>query len=677
MEVADEKKRLIPTKSQHKYQRTVWVVGGLASVALLVVIELFHTQGYITVGNLDFFGMVERAKLLPGDLRAWVQGFYPVGIPLLLKAGLVLGVDVVRTGQIVSIIGGIACMYGGALLALSLTRSRAMALLVMAYLLTTKAFLAYAGYEGTDMLAAGLQVLAIGILSRNLRHRQTVLVAGTINGLAYLARYTALVTLLVCLTYLLALTVYRRERRGFWTALIYGLGFLIGASPQLVPSLLVTGNPLYQTQAYHIWIKLYANSDFVRVNMQPTPVDITLWELFWLSPRRFITNWWQEFLRFWAKSDVPLENHLLAQFAKAGFLFAALDEQRLSAEHRALLSFLVVGIVGILSTFTIKTRFLINMIPVLMVCALYFLWRILPAGLKIGKFQIPVNLLVLSMLWATFLPIPWRFAHTGGSDPRPEVVETSNMLQAAGAQTAEEVLSTNLSHQDVSSLTRDRFTMLYSTEAPPTAAGLRQLMLESGYRFLFYGSSKGLRYHPQYAELLYLEDSPHGYTPIWASPAWAEENERFAVYRIEPQNPAPQVSKRVDWVGGISLLGYDLSCNEDEPAGSGNRVGVYLYWQTTEPLSQSLKAFVHLLGPQGDLVAQHDSVPVLWTRPTSDWHPQETVVDFHWMHVPSDMPADNYKIAVGLYEESTEERWPVRSNSTGHNHVVLTDIGLK
>lgn len=663
-----------PEKRRQWYRRVVWVSGWLSPALVLVVIEILRTRGYVTIGNLDFFGMVERAKLLPANLSAWVQGFYPVGIPLLLRIGLALGLDVVRTGQIVSILGGIACLYGGGLLAWSLARSRAIAAFAMAYLLTSRAVLAYAGYEGTDMLAAGLQVLALGILARDPSGRRVVLTAGIVNGLAYLARYTALILLAVCLAYLLTMALFRRERRAWWAVLLYGAGFLLGALPQLLPSLLVTGNPFYQTQAYHIWIKLYANNDFVRVNMQPAPVEISLWEVFWLDPYRFVVNWCQEFMRFWVRSDIPLEEHLLAQLAKAGFLFAVLDVRRLSLEYRVLLSFAVVGTVSAASVFTVKTRFLIHLVPVLVVCVLYFLWRIVPAHLKLGKIRLPVNWLALGLLWVASLPVPWEFAHQGGVDPRVDVIEVSNMLRAAGARMAEEVVSTNLGHQDVSVLTRDRFTMLYRVEAPPTVAELRQMMSESGYRFLLYDSSAGLRYHPQYEELLYPENRHRGYTPVWVSPVWAKEDERFAVYRIEPDNPAPQVSTRVDWAGGISLLGYDLIVSADQPTGAGSRVGLYLYWLTAKPVTTPLKVFVHLLNPNGVLVAQHDSVPAMWTYPTLVWQPGEMIIDFHWI---SGVTPGVHTVVVGLYREDTGERWPVLGDSTQPDRVVLTEIDQK
>jgi hypothetical protein len=665
-------------QQSERWQRVAWVLGSLALAVALAIAARSHLRGHITIGNLDLFGMIERAKLLPGNLSAWVSGLYPVGIPLLLRTGLALGLDVVRTGQIGSLVGGILCLYGGGLLAWHLTRSRGFALLTMAYLLTTRAILFYSGFEGTDVLAAGLQILALGVLAHDPQRRRVVLIAGVVNGLAYLIRYTAMVLLLIILAYLLLMALVRRERKDLWNVPAYGLGFLAGALPQIVPSLLVEGNPFYQIQAYHIWLKLYAGSDFVRALQQASPVEITLWELFWLGPRRFVGNWWQEFSRFWLTLDVPLLDQPLVQIARAGFLFAVLDKRRLPAHHRVLLALVVAGVTGLLSIFTIDTRFLILLIPVLVVCALYFLWRILPSRLVLGRVRLPVNLLVLGLLWVPLLAVPWEYAHGREDGLHANAISTSNMLHAAGARTAGEIVSTNLYHQDVSSPARDRFTMLYTLETPPTTDELRQMALESGHHFLIYDASGGLTYHPEYEDLLWPGNRHPGYTPIWASPAWEDEDRRFAAYRLELDRPTPQVSTQVSLAGGVSLQGHDIAVSADQPAGTGSRVGLYLYWQTTEPVTDSLKAFVHLFDPQGNLVAQHDSVPAMWTYDTRDWQPGEMVVDFHWMQVPPEVEPCTCTIAVGLYNAGSGQRWPVLDGfgQPSGDQIILSQLDL-
>ncbi len=662
------------SKAKRERRRDLaWIVASLSLVAVFIAIEIFHLQTQITVGNLDFFAMTARVESLSSDMSAWVSGFYPVGIPLLLRIGLGMGLDVVRSGQIASIIGGVLCLYGGGLLAWNLSHSRILALLAMGYLVTTGTVLFYSGFEGTDMLAAGLQILALSVMAMNLERRPIVLLAGFINGLGYLVRYTAMVTLVICLIYLATMILCRWGRKGLWTVPAYGLGFLIGALPQLVPSLLVTGNPFYQTQAYHIWIKLYGNNDFIRTLWASPPVEITLWRLFWLDPRRFIGNWWHEFSHFWITLDTPLVDQPLLQIARAGLLFAVLDTRHLSAERRALLAFAACGTVGALSIFTINTRFLILLTPLFTACALYFLWRLIPWTLALGRICLPVNLIVLAALLAATLSTPWNFAHTQEGGPHAAVIETSNMLHAAGAKTANEILSTNLYHQDVAAPLRNRFTMLYTLNAPPTVDRLREAALDLGYRFLIYDSSYGLVYHPQYASLLQPETRPTGYTPIWV----AEDRSQVA-YRFEPDTPVPQVSTHVSLAGGILFLGYDWFISPDQPAGTSGRVGLYLYWQTTKPLTESLKVFVHLFDTHGNLVAQHDSMPAMWTYDTRDWRLGEVVVDFHWAKVPTNVEPDDCTVIVGLYNEATGNRRPVLDESgqpTG-DQIVLVQSNL-
>jgi hypothetical protein len=96
--------------------------------------------------------------------------------------------------------------------------------------------------------------------------------------------------------------------------------------------------------------------------------------------------------------------------------------------------------------------------------------------------------------------------------------------------------------------------------------------------------------------------------------------------------------------------------SDDQPAGAGQRVGVYLYWQATQPLTQSLKVFVHLLDAQGQVAAQHDGVPAQWTYNTRAWQPGEVIVDAHQIAVGANMPPHEYTLQVGLYDEQTGAR---------------------
>ncbi|MBN2389127.1 MAG: hypothetical protein JXR84_00290 [Anaerolineae bacterium] len=641
-----------------------WTAAALVVLAALCVVEINHLQGHITIGNLDYFAMVARTKDLPGSLSAWVNGFYPAGIPLLARFGLSLNVDVAHFGRIVSLFGGLLCGLGTAALALSITRSRAFALIAMACLVSTGTLLFYAGYEGSDMLAAGLQVLALGVLSRNVQNRKLALLAGVIAGLGYLIRYTALLSFLVCAFYCVVLAIYHKDARRLWSAAFYGLGFAAGAAPQIITSLIITGKPFYMTQVYHIWIKLHGGDDFIAT--WGSDATISLVKLIALDPGLFVRNWWGEFTKFWLHQNPALVDQPLLQLSRAGLLLFVFD-RRMRWEHRLLFAIYTVGIVSALSIFTINTRFLIILLPIFTISALYVIWRVIP-NVNIKDITIPLNMLALVGLLVVVLPSFVAYAHTHEGGPHANVIETSNRMITAGARSASEVASANLYHQDVSSPTRDTYQKLFKLPSATSLDEWRTMALASGVRFIIYDNETGTHYYPQYETLLNPYERVPGYTPIWTP-----ENQRFVAYRIEPESPQPAYLVHGQFENGIELLGYDLATHGYQPDGSGSAIGLYLYWKTARPVSEMLKVFTHVINDQGALVGQDDSVPVLWTYPVAAWQPEEVVVDYHHIAISAGAPLQDLTINVGLYDAGSGVRVAVLP--TG-DKITLTAVNI-
>lgn len=92
-----------------------------------------------------------------------------------------------------------------------------------------------------------------------------------------------------------------------------------------------------------------------------------------------------------------------------------------------------------------------------------------------------------------------------------------------------------------------------------------------------------------------------------------------------------------------------------------NNLTITLLWQTDVPLTDYYTVFVHLLDETGWLIAQHDGVPLLGTRPTTTWRPGERLLDRHEVILPDNgvMGSGNGHIAVGLYDSETIERLPL------------------
>jgi hypothetical protein len=121
------------------------------------------------------------------------------------------------------------------------------------------------------------------------------------------------------------------------------------------------------------------------------------------------------------------------------------------------------------------------------------------------------------------------------------------------------------------------------------------------------------------------------------------------------------------------LRGYEIYWSEDAPAGSGRRLGLYLHWEAQTSVDEWLKVFVHVIDGNGQLVAQHDGVPALWTYPTNNWAVGERVVDFHSLPVDVSLERGTFTIQVGLYDPGTGDRVAVLGPSgapTG-DHIVL------
>jgi len=81
-----------------------------------------------------------------------------------------------------------------------------------------------------------------------------------------------------------------------------------------------------------------------------------------------------------------------------------------------------------------------------------------------------------------------------------------------------------------------------------------------------------------------------------------------------------------------------------------------LYWQALTPPDRDYTVFVHLLGPDGEIVAQDDAPPGDPFFPTTTWLPGDVVRDGHTLSLPEDAPPGTYTLLVGLYHQPGGER---------------------
>ncbi|RIL12634.1 hypothetical protein DCC79_00900 [bacterium] len=137
--------------------------------------------------------------------------------------------------------------------------------------------------------------------------------------------------------------------------------------------------------------------------------------------------------------------------------------------------------------------------------------------------------------------------------------------------------------------------------------------------------------------------------------------------------PAMQHASDARFGEGVRLLGYDVA-----PQGiqAGAPLDVTLYWQSDRTPPAGAKVFVHLFGPDGVPVAQHDGVPGDGARPMEGWLPGEVVVDRHVIAVPDVADVDGLTVGVGLYDPNTLQRWAVvtAGGAVDDDRLRLTEV---
>jgi len=106
----------------------------------------------------------------------------------------------------------------------------------------------------------------------------------------------------------------------------------------------------------------------------------------------------------------------------------------------------------------------------------------------------------------------------------------------------------------------------------------------------------------------------------------------------------------------IRLVGYQVATPEPHP---GDDVRLVLYWQADAKPAGDFSIFIHILNESGELVAQRDSMPRDDALPTSHWPAGDLLDDTHLISLPTDLPAGDYQIVLGMYVWQTGDRLPV------------------
>ena len=121
------------------------------------------------------------------------------------------------------------------------------------------------------------------------------------------------------------------------------------------------------------------------------------------------------------------------------------------------------------------------------------------------------------------------------------------------------------------------------------------------------------------------------------------------------------------------VVGYHLESQRVAPGGERN---VTIYWEPLARTVQPYTVFVHLYEPSVGSIAQRDTYPGLGNYATVVWDPGRVFADTYRIYLPAEAPGvENATILLGLYDEATGERLPVKGSDAGPADMAWTQFG--
>jgi hypothetical protein len=111
----------------------------------------------------------------------------------------------------------------------------------------------------------------------------------------------------------------------------------------------------------------------------------------------------------------------------------------------------------------------------------------------------------------------------------------------------------------------------------------------------------------------------------------------------------------------------------------GEPVTISLWWEVLRATDKDYTLFIHLVGPDGRIWAQHDGLLEHRGLLTSAWDVGQSATDQYQLQTPSDAPAGEYVVQAGLYYWETGERlavWDESGQRLPEDTIVLGQIRI-
>jgi len=107
------------------------------------------------------------------------------------------------------------------------------------------------------------------------------------------------------------------------------------------------------------------------------------------------------------------------------------------------------------------------------------------------------------------------------------------------------------------------------------------------------------------------------------------------------------------------------------PAKVGEALAIVLYWEALARVDESYTVFTHLVGPDGQLVAQQDNLPVMGLAPTNTWAVGTLIRDPYRLSLPVTSRVGNYQLLVGLYTAAGRQPITLADGSSA-DHITIS-----